>query len=329
MIPREITLTFRDKPAVSPSPSARSPQASGRLPDFVIIGTQKGGTTALAQYLRAHPQIDMPERKEIDFFIDAAVDPYGLHEPGTWHLGVDWYRRQFPGDKPICGEASPNYTLGPNVARVVPRMATVLPAARLIYLVRNPLERIRSHYRMTIRKPGAVASSFPDFVAHSDTLATSAYGTALRALLRRFPAERILVLESADLDHRRRESLASVFRFLGVDDRFWSAGFDRQVFVGSSRPHVSPRGAKVRDSAAMAMFRRRLSKSAFYHIERLLLGPFLIPDPPLDLPHALATEVVASMMAEMNLLRDLTGLRLPSLEVTMAQATSHVGHRSR
>ena len=91
------------------------------------------------RYLRAHPQIDMPTRKEIDFFIDSAVEPGGLNGPGSWHLGVDWYRRQFPGDKPICGEASPNYSLGPNVAQVVPRIATVLSAARLVYLVRNPL----------------------------------------------------------------------------------------------------------------------------------------------------------------------------------------------
>ena len=264
----------------------------------------------------------MPTRKEIDFFIDSAVEPGGLNGPGSWHLGVDWYRRQFPGDKPICGEASPNYSLGPNVAQVVPRIATVLPAARLVYLVRNPLERIRSHYRMAIRKPGTAAGSFPDFVANSDTLSTSAYGTILQTFLRGFPRDRILVLESADLDHRRRESLASVFRFLGVDDRFWSAGFDRRVFVGSSRPHVSPLGTRVRDSAAMAQLRRRLSNSAFYHVERVLLAPLRIPDPPLTLPPTQATAIVASMTAEMNLLRDLTGLQLPSLEVSMEQATS-------
>ena len=307
---------------MSPSPFARAQQVSGRLPDFVVIGTQKGGHHGVGS-VSAGPSPDRHADSEGDRFLHR----FSGRARRAERTGLLASRRRLVPPAIPRRQADLRGGITELLARAQCRPGRPpdrhRPFCGSVGLSgEESLERIRSHDRMAIRKPGAVAGSVPDFVANSDTLSTSAYGTILQTFLRGFPRDRILVLESADLDHRRRESLASVFRFLGVDDRFWSAGFDRRVFVGSSRPHVSPLGTRVRDSAAMAQLRRRLSNSAFYHVERVLLAPLRIPDPPLTLPPTQATAIVASMTAEMNLLRDLTGLQLPSLEVSMEQATS-------
>ena len=297
------------------------------MPDFIVIGAAKGGTSALYHYLRHHPQVAVSREKELDFFLDAGVlppDPRGF-ERGAWHLGVDWYRRWFQTDKPICGEASPNYALGTRAEQVAGRIATVAPRACLMYLVRHPLERAWSSFRMILRRPGAGSMSFPEYLGTSDAVANSCYGTVLEAYLRHFPREQILVLESAALDARRRESLAAVFRFLGIDDRFWCGQYDRRVYVGARRSCVSPRGARVRDSAAVRFLRRRLPPSACCHVENVLLRPFRIPEPSLDLPPRQAADVVARLQADVGLLRRLTGLDLASLDVTLEQATSANG----
>lgn len=310
---------------IPPRPS----RLAGRLPDFLIIGTAKGGTTALCHYLRQHPQVAMSREKELNFFFDGGVlpdDPRGF-ERGAWHLGVEWYRRWFQTDRPVCGEASPTYSFGAHAERIAGRIAAVVPRARLIYLVRNPLERARSYFRMVLRRPGATRLTFSEFLASSIGVETSCYGTILAAYRRHFPAEQILVLESAALDARRHESLATVFRFLGIEDRYRCRQFERRVFVGSRRPFVSPCGARVRDSAAVKFLRGRMPESVFYHVENLLLRPFSVAEPPVDLPPQQAAEMVARLESDMNLLRDLTGQRLPSLDVTFAQATSSTPDR--
>jgi len=304
---------------VPPPPS----QVPGRMPDFLVIGTVKGGTTALYHYLQLHPEVAMASEKELDFFLDPGVlppHPRGF-DRGGWHLGLDWYRRWFQTDK-VCGEASPNYTLGTHAEQVASRIATVAPRARLVYLVRHPLERIRSSFRMVRRRPRAARLTWPEYLETSAAVATSCYGHVLEAYLRHFPRDRVLVLESTALDSRRRESLAAVFRFLGVDDRFWSRRFERRVYVGGRRPWVSPLGERIRDAAPMKMLRRRLPPSIFYHVDNLLSAPFARPEPSLTLSPPEAAGLVARLQADVDLLRRLTGLALPSLDVTLKQALS-------
>jgi len=304
-----------------PAPRDASVQP-GRLPDFLVIGTQKGGTTALYQYLARHPQIGVPSRKELDFFLDGPLhrhpDPNAT--VGSWDRGIDWYRRWFRTDRPVCGEASPNYTLGIGTERVARRIAEVVPAARIVYLVRNPLDRARSHYLMTMKSVGAHRCSFSEFLRTSHALATSSYGSMIRPYLRLFPRERILVLESARLDADRRESLQTVFRFLAVDERYWCAEYEKRVFVGARRPFVSQRGLRVRDSASLRYLKKRLPASWYYHAENTILRPFRVADPSLALPAGQAADVVARLGDEMSLLRELVGEPLPSLDVSLEEA---------
>jgi hypothetical protein len=109
------------------------------LPDLLIIGAQRCGTTSLGQYLRAHPQVRSGLVKEIQFFTD------------HWSRGVGWYRAHFPispGQSSLLFEATPAYLFHPLAPE---RAAAVVPDARLIVLLRDPVERAVSHYRHSVR----------------------------------------------------------------------------------------------------------------------------------------------------------------------------------
>ncbi len=118
---------------------------SGALPTFVIIGAQKCGTTALHSYLARHPEISMSRPKELDFFVAEK----------NWDRGLDWYRQRWNGpDKPIRGESSPNYTAYPNFDGVPERMVELLPDIKLIFMVRDPVDRVRSSYIHAVLERG-------------------------------------------------------------------------------------------------------------------------------------------------------------------------------
>src|SRR4051812_36085465 len=98
------------------------------LPNLIIIGAARAGTTSLYHYLRSHPEIWMSPEKELYFFV----------EDHNWKRGIEWYERHFPAGTPVRGEASTFYTHFPIRPGVPERIAALLPSAKLIYLVRDP-----------------------------------------------------------------------------------------------------------------------------------------------------------------------------------------------
>ena len=117
-------------------------EAAGTLPDFVIIGAAKAGTTSLYDLLTRHPHVECAALKELNYFDD------------DFEKGIEWYKSHFPsprwkdGRRSITGEASPRYLFHPSVPE---RMAKVVPQARLIVLLRNPVDRAYSHYQHRVR----------------------------------------------------------------------------------------------------------------------------------------------------------------------------------
>ncbi len=114
----------------------------GRLPDFIIIGAQRCGTSSLYSYLIQHPQIAPANRKELHYF------------DLNYRAGDDWYRAQFPSAavgnaQTLTGEGSPYYLFHPLAAE---RCARVVPDAKLIVMVRDPVKRAYSHYHHEVRK---------------------------------------------------------------------------------------------------------------------------------------------------------------------------------
>jgi hypothetical protein len=189
-------------------------------PDFIVIGAMKSGTTSLHAYLREHPQIFMPARKELRFF----------EQEGNWKRGWAWYTTFFAagGDVAALGEATPTYTMYPLRLGVPERMAKCLPDVRLIYLIRHPIERMCSHY---LRQSAARIErrGIDEALLENQTYQnTSRYAMQIERYLDYFPLEQLLVITTEDLRNQRRSTLERVYRFLGVDPSWPSPAHQEQ-----------------------------------------------------------------------------------------------------
>jgi sulfotransferase family protein len=197
------------------------------LPEFLILGAQKAGTTALYAYLRWHPAITGPAWKEVSYF------------DRHYRRGVRWYRGQFPlrpGDR-LVGEASPGYLFHPLAPK---RVKATVPEARLIVLLRDPVDRALSHYHHEValgREPLTFEQAVeaepertrgeeerllrePDYFSHPwwdyTYLARGRYAEQLERWLAVFPREQVLVVASNDLAAEPGQTYARVLEFLGA-----------------------------------------------------------------------------------------------------------------
>ncbi len=199
-----------------------------RLPDFIVIGAMKAGTTSLFEYLRAHPQVFMPPLKEMDFFV----------EERNWSRGIEWYGRRFLRAGPdvlAVGEASPSYTKFPEHKRVPERIASYLPDVKLIYLVRDPIERIRSHYQHRVMV-GTERAPIESAVLHDPTYVdVSRYAVQIERYTNCFPRECILVLAAEELRAQRLATMHRVYRFLQIDPDFVAPTIDREFYRTDER----------------------------------------------------------------------------------------------
>jgi hypothetical protein len=177
------------------------------LPTFLVIGAAKCGTTSLASYLAAHPNIGMATPKEVNFF--------SLH----WSQGLDFYRRRFAGvPEDIAGEASPSYSRAPLIPGVPSRIASVVPDVRLIYLIRHPIDRMRSHYVDRLHEGRERAGTFSEAL-DSDRryIDVSRYAYQIQLYLDHFPRNQLLVLTAEQLKADRETAMRRILTFLGAD----------------------------------------------------------------------------------------------------------------
>lgn len=203
------------------------------MPNFIVIGAMKSGTTSLFHYLQAHPQVFMSPLKEVEFFV----------EEKNWRRGMDWYRAQFAGADPgavAIGEASTAYTKYPEHKGVPERIASILPDARLIYVVRDPIERIRSHYQHRVLS-GAERDPLERAVLEDDRyIDCSRYAMQIERYLPHFPRERVLLMTSERLRTSRAKTVRSAYEFLGVDPNFVSEVTDQEFYRSEDRAAYPP-----------------------------------------------------------------------------------------
>ena len=185
---------------------------TARLPDFVVIGAMKSGTTSLFRWLDAQPEITMPSVKEPDFFSDDAV----------WARGLDWYSGLFadvPGTA-LTGEASVSYSSPGGSERAAPRIAATMPGARIVYAVRHPVERLRSHYRHDVQRSRQRRTLGEALADPANPYAgSSRYASRLRPYLDAFPAEQVCIVRFEDLVEPGGAGFGQVLEHLGLPAR--------------------------------------------------------------------------------------------------------------
>lgn len=268
------------------------------LPNFVIIGAMKSGTTSLHHYLYEHPDICMSQQKETNFFIGNE----------NYDRGVPWYESLFCDCAAKArGEASPNYTMYPIVQGVPERMHALIPHAKLIYLLRDPIERIVSHYihrHAKEREPRSLADALAGPLEDSIFVPPSLYHMQLTRYLKYFPAENILVITAEDLRDNRIATLQRVFRFLDVDADFQSPSYANEYHL-SSRKTMNPLRQSIMESRAVQAIRPLVPaglKRAYRNYEQKTA-----PRP--SMPRSLKARLVDRLAPDVEALRAHTGER--------------------
>ena len=210
--------------------------AHRRLPDYIIAGAQKSGTTSLWAYLSEHPQVDPPMTKEMSFF------------DINFHRGMNWYRMHFPldtgarshngfGEKKLTGESTAYYMFHPLAPA---RIAQTLPQAKIVLLLRNPVSRAFSHYQLKLRRRQETLSFEEAIDAEADRLAgeqekivrdpryyspahdrfsylsRGLYLDQIRRWQQHFSPSQLLILESNEFFHQTAEVFDRVLDFLGL-----------------------------------------------------------------------------------------------------------------
>jgi hypothetical protein len=265
------------------------------LPTFIIIGAAKCGTTSLSAYLRRHPQVFVTEPKEPHFFSH------------RWKMGLAWYEGLFQGSDthPARGEASTSYTQAPHPQGVPERIASVVPDAKLIYLLRNPVERIRSQYVHFVDR-GREDRPLHQAVAENPIyLDSSRYAFQIETYLEHFDRQRLLVLSSEDLRHNRRAVLRRVFDFIGVDPQVEVPDLDRELNRSADKrqaPSLVNRGRRALRRTALSTL---LPQGTKRPLQKLLSRPIRSDElgVPLDIEEAIWKE----LGSDLSRLRGLVG----------------------
>ena len=185
---------------------------SDNLPNAIIIGAMKSGTTSLHYYLNLHPEISMSRQKELNFF----------NKEKNWIKGVKWYSSHFVGQAKIHGESSPNYTNYPKSKQAPQRIASLIPNVKLIYVLRDPVERIVSHYvhfYAASRENRSIEKALTTLEGNP-YVERSRYFWQLQQYLAWFSPSNILIITSEELLKFPEQTMQQVFQFLGVDENF-------------------------------------------------------------------------------------------------------------
>jgi Sulfotransferase domain len=197
----------------------RRRRKTAEMPNLIIIGGLKCGTTSIHHYLGLHPEIQMSKPKELNFFVEEL----------NWDLGLDWYRGRFDNRLPVRGESSPHYTNEPRYTGVAERIREHAPDAKLLYMVRDPISRILSHWR---HATGAGYETRPmeDVLGRDDQtyVTRSMYWQQLQPYLGLFDRGQIEVITQEELQTDREGTMGKAFRYLGVSEDFTSEQFDRE-----------------------------------------------------------------------------------------------------
>lgn len=232
----------------STRPTRHGSNAARKL-DFLVIGAAKCGTTTLFELSKDHPAVFIPRDKEVPFF----------SEETAWRKGLAWYMRTCFGDAPAAsrlGTITPHYMLGEGAASpsvVAERIHQALPGVKLIAILRHPVQRAWSHYRMMAQR-GHLAGDFARDVDmllaadagnrerqvsdHNGFLYGSEYGRILEPYFRMFQRDQLLILYTENLKSDPLAVLREFFGFLEVDIHYRPERPEQEARRGGGMPRV-------------------------------------------------------------------------------------------
>ena len=210
-----------------------SPQIAGRLPDFLILGAPKAGTSALHAALAQHPELAMSPIKEPKYFLCGDAPPPLFTGPGDAHSRREWIWRRGdyldlfadPSAEVLCGESTPLYLADSDARR---RIAATIPQARLICVLRDPVDRAYSNWThlwvdglepipdvvdACFAEHGRIRAGWAPFWHY---LRLGRYGEQLDTLYKLFPRDHVLILRYRELVDTPKDALDRVCGFLGV-----------------------------------------------------------------------------------------------------------------
>ncbi len=268
------------------------------LPNLIVIGAAKCGTRSPHEYLDTHPGIAMSRPKELDFFVPEK-------SPGR---GLKWYEQQFK-DAPVRGETSPSYSVHPFRPGVPKRMHAVIPEARLIYLVRDPIDRIVSHYLHRVANHphiGSFQQALVDPEQRPELTAYSRYWQQLEQYVECFPAEQILVVDSDELSEKCEQTMERIFGFLGVQARR-SPEFHRRYNRAATHGRLTASGQLVLRGLTAALGGQRASVVR-EHAPTWLRSRFRLPYERPVPSAGLRARLEEELRPEVEQLREHTGL---------------------
>lgn len=267
---------------------------AGRDPDFIIIGAMKAGTTTLYRWLGTHPDIWLPAVKEPNYFSTG------------WAKGPKRYRSLFaPAGPRTTGEASVGYTDPDRSRTVAERLHATLPAVRLLYLVRHPVDRLRSQFQHQVLR-GREQRTIDEVLADPGNpyLARSLYWTCVEPFVDCFAPDQLQVVRFEDL-------------FGGTGDEAWQAILHHLGVAPMPRPQWShtPTRERVAFTPAMRWLwdaglaqRRRLVPRP---IRRMGRGLFVRRPPPLTGDRVrLPADAATRLWHDINRLEEWLGRQL-------------------
>lgn len=232
------------------------------LPTFVVIGAAKCGTTSLCDLLAQHPEVFFTRPKEPHYFSRTAM----------FEQGREWYASLYRGAdrRTARGEGSTSYTHPLRVDIVVPRLYAAVPDAQLIYMVRHPIRRIESDWKMR-RHEGRAFPSINETIENDASLVMyGMYWRHLSAYRRLFRDPQILVVFFEDFVRDPVAEMAHVYAHIGVDPTFVPEDAQRARNAAADRRTLNRVGAAVRRIPGFRVA-RRLAPRPVARAGRLLL----------------------------------------------------------
>jgi hypothetical protein len=272
------------------------------LPNLIIVGGLKCGTTSIHHYLGLHPEIQMSKPKELNFFAREL----------NWDLGLDWYASRFDDRFAVRGESSPHYTNLPRFEGVAERIEQHCPEARLIYMVRDPIKRILSHW---VHATGAgyetreLAPTLSD--PDSSYMCRSMYWMQLQPYLELFDRSQIELISQEELQREREQTMRRAFAFAGVDPTFTSEQFDREWEKSSAKQgdkyQVMERLVKLPGLRSFDRNFDRLPERLRWIVEKVVHDPEKPPAPKPELPDDLLETLRGRFGTDVAALQEFAG----------------------